>query len=160
MKAGYTIGQVLQRDVRELGYFDIEVWEGTRWMSLESEGLTVAADSLPAARQGRRYVSAQSAIYDGEWVVHSNLSNVTEQLNFYVETPYQNALDVWLLDVQEVFSQPYYQVRISRGDSVEVWNCFPAEWAIDRGHVYSHNIMAKVSLSIPRLPRVIYEVRP
>lgn len=141
-------------------YFDVEVSLGSRWMSLNDHvRYVVGAASLEDSSISMRNTTASSSMYDGAWVVHSARDNVAETLEVRVLGPTSSMVEEYAADLVEAFKQLTYRVRVSINDHVETWQCFPADHSRSRGHVYSHNVMQVVRLSVPRLPDVDVEVR-
>lgn len=141
-------------------YLDIEVHDGITYLDLNDQyTYRAAAESLAATTQARNRTTVTSSMYDGEWEVHSTLGNVTETIAIYVNGPSQSVVKENIDRVVAAFSQPVYQVRVSLDEDVTYWRCFPAEYSIDRSHVYMHNKMAVVKFQVPRFPKVTSEVR-
>lgn len=139
--------------------FNIEVSYGDRWISLtDMINFKVAAGNFGQKSQQRRRIEANSPFYDGTYLIHSTLENITEEMAVMVYGESQNHVTENLLLLEELFSQPEYQVRILFGNHRETWYCTPADWSIDRSHVFMHNTMAIMTLQIPRLPRTTAEV--
>lgn len=131
-----------------------------RWLSLnDGYNYTLGAKSLEQAQQGRRRHTATSPFYDGEWEVHSTLSNVQEAVEVYVHGSDQITVTDNINRLVEAFSQHLYNVRLSMDYDVQVWRCFPAEYVVKRGQVNAHNRRAEVVFSVPRFPKISYEVR-
>jgi hypothetical protein len=143
-----------------LEYFDIEVHDGVSYLDLNDRYVYRAtSETLMATTQARNRTVVTSAMYDGEWEVHSTLGNVTENVSIYVNGADQTVVKENIDRVVAAFSQPIYNVRLSIDADVTYWRCFPAEYSIDRSHVYMHNKMAVVKFQVPRFPKVTTEVR-
>lgn len=141
-------------------YLDIEVHDGISFLDLNDRYVYRATpESLVATSQARNRTTVTSSMYDGEWEVHSTLGNVTETIAVYVRGASQAIIKENINRVIDAFSQSLYQVRVTLDDDVTYWRCFPAEYSIDRSHVYMHNKMAVVRLQIPRFPKTTSEVR-
>lgn len=157
--AGYP--DLLRAPVKkDPGLIDIEVYDGTKWVSLNDHSrYELGAGSLADSTQGVSRNEVRSTMYDGSWITHSTKDNVQETLEVYVLGHDQVTITENIDDLTEAFSQYVYNVRISLGNHVETWRCFPADWSISRGHEQIHNIRATVRLSVPRHPRTVKEVR-
>lgn len=143
-----------------LTYFDVEIHDGVSWMSLNDDyNFKLGAKSLDQVQQGRRRHSVSSPFYDGEWEVHSTLTNVQETLEVFVNGADQLIVTDNITRLKEAFSQSLYNVRISMDLDVQVWRCFPAEYVLKRGQVNAHNMRAEMTFSIPRFPKISHEVR-
>lgn len=143
-----------------MSYFDVEVYDGTAWLSLNDQvNYRINSESLGQSSQQRKRQTVTSEMYDGEFEVHSTLGNVSETLTVYVMAEYQNDVSINLLRVINAFSQRRYNVRISRDDDVETWLCQPADWSVVRSQVESHNKRATLTLTVNRFPQVTYAVR-
>ena len=139
--------------------FDIEISYGSTWVSLnDGRNYTVNADDFGNRSQQRRRITATSPYYDGTFLVHSTLENVTEAVNVYVRGASPNEVTENILWLTQLIDQEQYNVRVRMDDHMETWICEPADYSIDRSHVFAHNVMALVKLSITRLPKVTYEV--
>jgi len=151
-------GGIRPRQTSKMTGFDVEIFDGIRWVTLNDHvHYYVGADSFATSQQGRRRYTVQSSMYDGDWEVHSTANSVTEQVTVVVLGVDQIDISDGIIQLQEVFTQPVYNVRISRDTVRETWLCYPAEWSIDRGQIQSHNVRATMTLSIPRFPKVTYE---
>jgi hypothetical protein len=141
-------------------YVDIEVHDGISFLDLNDRYVFRAtAETLTATTQARNRTTVTSSMYDGEWEVHSTLGNVTETVAVYVNGPAQSVIQENIDRVVAAFSQSLYSVRLSLGDLYVYWRCFPAEYTIDRSHVYLHNKVAVVKFQVPRFPKTTTEVR-
>jgi len=141
-------------------YVDIEVHDGLSFLDLNDRYVYRAtSESLQAATYGRNRTVVTSSMYDGEWEVHSTLSNVTENIAVYVNGVDQSVVGEYIQRVVDAFSQHVYQVKVTMGTESTYWRCFPAEYSIDRSHVYLHNRMAVVKFQVPRFPKTTTEVR-
>lgn len=159
MRLGMRPGQVSPTPKIKLSRFDVDVFNGSRWVPLNDHlNYEVGANSLTATQQSRRNHTASSPLYDGEWIVHSSLSNTQETLQVYVYGSDQNQLALNIQDLIDWFSQGFYRLRVIRNNDVEVYDCFPADYQVDRSHVLSHNGRASVTFTVPRLPQITREV--
>ena len=140
-------------------YFSIEVSYGNVWVSLNDHvNFRVAVDGFGEKAYQRRRTTATSPYYDGTFLVHSTMENVQEGVTVYVTGASQNHVTENLLLLEEIFSQDSYLIRQQMDDHVETWSCQAADYTITRGHIEMHNVRATMKLSIPRLPKVTYEV--
>lgn len=76
----------------------------------------------------------------------------------YVRGESQNDVTENILMLKDLFSQLSYRVRVQFGNHRETWYCQTANWTEERSHVLMHNSMAKLSFTIPRLPRTTEEI--
>lgn len=151
-------GGIRPRQSGGMTQFDVEIFDGVRWVSINDHiHYYVGSDSLNSSTQGRRRYTVQSSMYDGDWEVHSTASSVTEALTINLLGVDQIDISDGLIQLQEIFTQAVYNIRITRDTVRETWLCYPAEWSIDRGQVQSHNVRAQMKLSIPRFPKITYE---
>jgi len=140
-------------------YVDVEVFDGVAWFSLNDHyNFILSSRSLESSAQGRRNHTVQSEMFDGEFVVHSTLSNVMETIEVYVMGADQMMVGDNIERLVAAFSQSMYNVRRTFGQDVETWRCWPAEYQIQRGHVNIHNRRATVTFNVPRFPKVSREV--
>lgn len=144
---------------RGLGFFDIEVHNGITWMSLnDTFRFRASARSLESVTQQRRRKTVTSSMYDGEWEIHSTLSNAEEKVEIDIYGADQVEISDNIQRVIAAFSQRLYNVRVTMDNDRQTWRCFPAEYSITRGQVNAHNRRATISLSVPRFPKIVYEV--
>jgi len=138
---------------------DVEVFDGVTWFSLNDHyNFVLGSKSLESSAQSRRNHTVTSAMFDGEFVVHSTLSNVMETLEIYVLGADQIMVGDNTERLIRAFSQPMYNVRRTFGQDIEVWRCWPAEYSISRGHVNIHNRRSTITFNVPRFPKVTREV--
>jgi hypothetical protein len=158
-ETAYQGGPIRPLQDTGLSYLDVEVSFGIPWVSLNDHvNYTMAVEGFGEHSYQRRRTTATSPYYDGTFLVHSTLENVTEAMSVYVLGTSANHVTENLMLLEEVFSQDAYSLRITMDDHRETWSCMTADYSIDRGHVNMHNNRATMKLSIPRLPRVSYEV--
>lgn len=138
--------------------FDFQVHDGIRWVSLNDHlNFIVGGDSFQSVSQGRKRYTVQSALYDGDWEVHSTASSVTEGITIDVLGSDSIMVAENLDWMRKAFTQSVYNCRKITNDLMETWTCFPAEWAINSGQVFTHHTRAQVKLSVPRFPKINYE---
>ena len=151
-------GHIRPRQSAKMKGFDVEIFDGLHWVSLNDHvHYYVGADSLGNSQQARRRYTVQSSMYDGDWEVHSTASSVTESLSVHILGVDQIDISDGIIQLQQVFTQSVYNLRVTRDTVRETWLCYPAEWSIDRGQIQSHNVRAIMTLSIPRFPKITYE---
>lgn len=146
---------------QELGLtnFDVEVSNGSKWVTLNDHfRYIVAADAFKQSSHPRRRVQVNSPVYDGTFEVHSVQENVDETVVVYVLGQSNNEVTENLLNLIGLFQQGSYQLRKRLDDHRETWSCMPAEYTLDRNFVNAHNTRATLTLTVPRLPSVSYEV--
>lgn len=142
-----------------MSYFDFLVWDGARWITMNDHlNFITGADSFSQATVARKRFTVTSSLYDGEWEVHSTKSQIQETVTIDVLGQDQTQVNENLLLLQELFDQPVYQARKITDEMAETWTCYPAEYTINAGQVFSHAIRKQVRLSIPRFPKAAYEV--
>lgn len=139
--------------------FDVEVWDGAAWLSLNDHlNYRIADGTLEQSTQGRTRNIVASAMYDGEWETHSTETNVSELIVVDILGQDQNHVTENWLALRDAVQQVTYNVRITMGNHRETWRCFPAEWSLNRGRVMANNVRMQVRLTVPRFPKVTYEV--
>ena len=139
--------------------FGIFISRGTSWVNLDDDiRYKARADEFGKRQQARRRITTQSPYYDGTYLIHSVKENVQETLMIQVMGATQNLVTENVLELFELFDQDVYRIRINMGDHRETWTCQPADYAIDRSQVMMHNMIATVTFTIQRLPKVKYEV--
>jgi hypothetical protein len=152
------LGRVRPHNVAEMEQFDFEIFDGVRWISLNDHlNFVTGADSFSAVSQARQRWTAKSSMYDGEWEVHSVLSQVNETITIDILGADHIQVAENIMWLQEMFTQDVYTCRKTMDAMRETWRCFPAEWGLNRGQTMSHAIRAQMKLSIPRFPKAVYE---
>lgn len=138
--------------------FGVEITYGAAWVDLNDYlNFRVAVDSFGSKAQTLRRITTTSPYFDGTFLVHSTRENVTEGITVWVYGVSQNHVTENLLQLEELFSQPAYRIRVRMDDHMETWTCQPCDYTIERTHVYMHNTMAAFKAQVPRMPRALYE---
>lgn len=140
-------------------YIDIEIHDGIRWVSLnDHHNFVLGSGTLERTAQQLRNHSVSSSMYDGDFIVHSTKSNITETIEIYVLGSDQIHVGDNIEHLQQAFMQPQYSIRRTFDQDVEIWRCWPADYVVQRGHVNIHNVRATMTFSVPRFPKVTREV--
>lgn len=140
-------------------YVDAEVHDGVRWVSMNDHyNYVLGARTRESVTQSLKNHSVESSMYDGEFIVHSTKSNVSETIEVYVLGADQLMVGDNIERLVEAFTQPMYNMRFTIGADREVWRCWPAEYALQRGHINLHNTRATITFSVPRFPKITREV--
>lgn len=143
----------------EMDYFMAEMSLGDQWVCISDHiSFYVSPEGFGEKAQVLRRTTAESPYYDGEFLIHSVKANVNETVAVYVLGASQNQVTENLMLLEEIVAQSNYRVRVWFGDHVETWDAQAADYTISRGHVLMHNARALFTMSIPRLPYVLYEV--
>jgi hypothetical protein len=140
-------------------YTAIEISYGSRWVNL-NDGLNykLSADGTREnTAKSWRKVTADSPILGGNYLVHAVPEMVTEQLALWIYGADQTEVSDNLFTVIELFEQYDYRIRWTFDDYRETWRCQLADSAMSRGHVWTHNLMAKAEFTVPRYPNVSRE---
>lgn len=143
----------------KLNYFGMQATYFGDWINLNDViNFEVSADTtLSSTSRAWRKITATSPVMDGDYLVHATLGMVTEQLKFWVRGGDQVQLAENLWQLEKLFDQYDYRIRLSFEDYVETWQCQLADTTIERTHVYIHSAMASFTASIPRFPDVARE---
>lgn len=147
----------VQEDFRDT--FRVTVSNGEEWVDI-SDGFDfwVSPEGFGNRQVSWRKEEAQSRYYDGTFLLHATKDNITENVTVYVRGESQNDVTENILMLKDLFSQLSYRVRVQFGNHRETWYCQTANWTEERSHVLMHNSMAKLSFTIPRLPRTTEEI--
>ena len=139
--------------------FAVSVSSGEEWVYL-SDGIDmwVSPEGFGSSQVGWRRETAESRFYHGQYLLHAVKNNVTENVTVYLRGDTQNAVTELVMLLEELFSQPTYQVRVQYGDHRETWYCQTADYTVERSHVLMHNHMAKMTFQVPRLPETTKEI--
>lgn len=143
----------------DLEYFDIAATFMGGWVDL-NDGIayTVATDpTLTSSAKTRRKILATSPVLDGDYLIHATDAMVTEQLKFWVYGIDQAELASNLLNLESIFDQYDYRVRIVADNYQEIWTCQMADITIERSQVYLHNLMAGFTATVMRFPTPVRE---
>lgn len=139
--------------------FTAEISYGLEWVSLNDHlNFKLAADEFGTRAVTLRRKEVSSDFYDGSFLIHTTKENVHEVVSIWVHGGTQNEVTENLLMLEDLFSQPTYQIRIRFGDHRETWICMSADYAIERTHVYMHNGIALFKATVPRKPNMINEL--
>jgi len=139
--------------------FDLTISYGLENISLNDHvNYQVAADEFGNKQTSLRRIEAESPYYDGTFTIHVTKGNIMEPLSLYVRGATQNQVTENLLFLEELFMQPTYTMTLRMDDHLETWKCWPAEYSIERSHVFMHAGMAVFKVQVPRHPTVSYEV--
>ena len=144
-----------------LGYFACEISNGPGvWVDLnDSLNYKVAGGETRDGRavQWRRIV-ATNPVMEGEYLVHAVKEKVIETVNLYVLSDSQVELATNISTLENLFSQFSYQLKFTFDSSVEIWDCWAADYVLSRSAVWTHSKMAMFSAQVPRFPDVTYQV--
>jgi hypothetical protein len=131
-----------------------------KWLSLNDHyNYTIGGDSFASSTQQFRKNTVSSPYVEGEYQISAVPSNTTEKIVVYVG-------GVTWLDCQnniyrliDAFTQNKYLIRRDVGVNRETWTCWTAEYDVQFGRVYVHNRYVPVSLTVPRLPKIVVSER-
>jgi len=144
---------------RKPSYVDVEVFDGVRWVSLNDHyNFILGSETLAQTQQSLRNHTVSSSMYDGDFIVHTTKGNVTETVQVYVLGADHVHIGDNVNKLVEAFTQSTFLVRRTFGNDIEIWRCFPAEYAYKRGHIEIHNRRATLTFNVPRFPKVTREV--
>lgn len=138
--------------------FGVEITYGAAWIDLNDLlNYRVSAEAFGTKAQVLRRITTTSPYFDGTFLIHSTKENITESVTVFVYGVSQNHVTENLLQLEELFSQPAYRIRVRMEDHMETWTCQPGDYTIERTHVYMHNTMAAFKAQVPRMPSALYE---
>ena len=156
---GFQIGSTNVSPDYTLQGFDVEVSYGATWVSLNDQiTYRIRAEDFGNSAYQRRRITTDSPYYDGTFYLHSTLENVQESVAVQVMGYSPNHVTENINSLIYYFSQDSFNLRKRLDDHIETWLCQPADYGIDRSHVLMHNNIAVVKFSVPRSPKVSYEV--
>lgn len=148
----------VDRDFKE--NFAITISAGLEEVVLSNGySMWVSPEGFGSSTTTWRKEQAESRFYHGSYLVHATKANIIENITVYLRGESQNDVTENIMLLEELFGQPSFQIKVQFGNHRETWYCQTADsWQIDRGHVMMHNHMAKVSVSVPRLPDTTKEI--
>lgn len=156
---GFQVGSTNVAPDYTLQEFDAEISYGNTWVSLNDHvNYVIRAEDFGTSAYQRRRITADSPYYDGTFYLHSTMENVQESISVQVMGYSPNHVTENINSLIYFFSQDSFNLRKRMDDHMETWLCQPADYGIDRSHVMMHNNMAVVKLSIPRHPKIDFEV--
>lgn len=133
---------------------------GDQWVNLnDGNRFKFRADGYGQKSQTLRRITVDSPYFDGTYSIHTTKENVNESVMIEIRGASQNIVTENMLLLLDCVAQDTYQIRFDAEDHRETWQCEPADYTVDRSQVLLHNRMATVTLSIPRLPDPIYELK-
>lgn len=142
-----------------LKVFDCEISYGSRWIDLnDSEKFKIGGDSTrDGTSKSWRKITAQSPVLGGEYIVHAVPDMISEQISIWVYGRTQTDLhdNFWFLD--QLFEQMDYRIRWTTNEYRETWRCQMADASYSRAQVWTHNMMAQSTFTVPRFPDVTRE---
>lgn len=145
----------------KLPNFSVEISYRSQWIDItDHANYRIDPSDFGTSNTQWRRITATSPHYEGSYDIHAVRDNVTEQITITIYGQSQNHVTENILLLVDAVSQPQWRLRMTVQDHRETWVCQRADYAIIRSHVFLHNTMAQMKLSIPRHPRVSYEVVP
>lgn len=142
-----------------LGYLDVEISYGSRWVSLnDGERFRINADGTrdSTAKTWRR-VTAESPILGGNYLIHAVPEMVVEQVGVWVYGQDQVDLADNNYFLETLFEQMDFRMRWTYDDYREYWRCQLPDSTISRGQIWTHSTMASQAFQVPRYPDVTRE---
>lgn len=134
-------------------FVDVEVQFAGAWYSVnDGYRYKVTAGSLGDSAVSLNRIEASSPFYDGSYQIHTTKGNITELIEVTVYGVDNVEVKDNIARLIKWFSQPTYKVRRTLGEDVTTWQCYTAEYSIERSHILIHNRMARVKFNVPRLP--------
>jgi len=134
----------------------VEVSWGSKWVNLnDGESFRINADQTrDTTSKTFRTIKATSPVLGGDYLIHAVPEMVSETISVWVYGQDQTdvADNFWYL--QQLFEQYEYQIRWTFNEYREYWTCQMAEASYVRGQVWTHNLMAQSTFTVPRYPSV------
>ena len=159
MSEQYQIGRLHQSGNDFELVFDAEISDAGRLHSLNDHfNFKVSPEGFGINAQTFRRKDVTSDYFEGSYNVHSVRDNTKRSVEVWVYGADQTQVTENILDLVNWFTADAYNIRIRTGDSLETWLCQPADYSIDRSHVFLHNCMAKATFTISVSPKVSYEI--
>lgn len=143
----------------DLGYFKVSATYLGSWIDL-NDGIDyrLASDpSLANVTKPRRKIVATSPVLDGEYLLHATTGMMVESMKWWIYGEDQADLASNLLQLESIFDQFDYRVRVNFDNYQETWTCQLADVTIERSQVYAHSLMAGLTAQIPRFPTPVRE---
>lgn len=146
-------------EITRLDYLAVEISWGSRWINLNDHiRYQIAADGTrDNTSETYRKTTVQSPILGGEFLVHAVPEMVTETLGIWIYGETQTDLSENFAYARELFSQWSFRLRWTLDDARETWNCQLPDANSSRNQIWTHNLMARQSYTIPRFSEVTYE---
>jgi len=142
-----------------LDYLAAEISYGSRWLNLnDGERYKIDAEQTrDTSAKSWRKVTAESPILGGNYLVHAVPEMVAEQISIWVYGTTQTEVSDNLFTLTELFEQYAYRIRWTFDEYRETWRCQLADASMSRGQIWTHNLMAKASFTVPRYPELTRE---
>jgi len=142
-----------------LSYMAAEISWGTRWVNL-NDGLTYqicAEGTRDSTQKSWRKTTAESPILGGNYLIHAVPDMISEQVGVWIYGGTQTEVSDNLFTLLGLFEQYDFRIRWTFDEYREYWRCQLSETQISRGQVWTHNLMAQVTATVPRYPDVSRE---
>lgn len=143
----------------QLKYMAVEVSWGSTWENIhDGVRFTISGDQTrdSSSKQWRK-TQAESPVLGGSYLVHAVPSMVTEQIGVWIYGVDQADLNENFALLTQLFEQSSYRIRWTLDNYREYWNCQLADATYARGRIWTNNLMALVTFSVPRFPDITRE---
>lgn len=144
----------------ELNNYSLEVSYGSLWVNLNDHvNYVVHADSTSSSVKSFRQIKAVSPIVEGDVLLHSVPDMVAETIKVWVYGNFQTEFEENMEILEKLFEQFRYQVRVTKNEHREVWECRMADTiSVEINQASIHAMMGLFTVSVTRQPTVHREV--
>ena len=131
--------------------------DGT-WLNINDNAkYLVSADSLGQSSVSFRRTEVKSPYVEGSFLVHAVKDMVSENLTVFVNgfngtDQTQHDLRENIAALIEPFTQNYFNLKYTFGNSEIIWSCQSADYSVQQSREYVHKMMVPVRLTFARYP--------
>jgi len=142
-----------------LDYMAVEVSWGSRWENINDHvrfriGAEGTRDNV---QKTYKKITTESPILGGNYLVHAVPDMVNETLAVWIYGDDQTELAENYALLETLFEQWDFRIRWTLNESRETWRCQLPDANGSRNQVWTHNLMARMSFTIPRYPEITRE---
>jgi hypothetical protein len=132
--------------------------DGT-WLNInDNVKYRVSADSLGQSSVSFRRTEVKSPYVEGSFLVHAVKDMVSENISVFVNgysvdsEQSQDALRDNIQALIDAFTQNYFDLKYSFGNSEILWKCHSADYSVQQSREYIHKMTVPVRFSFSRYP--------
>ena len=135
-------------------YVKVEIQKSDgSWLNVsDGSAYRVAKDSFNSTAVTFRRDEVTNAFVEGKFLVNALRENVTENVVIYAYGNDIGLLKTAIDDVTDAVTQVNFNVRLTLGNSVRLWECFASDYTVGLTTEHLHNNQATITIQLHRLP--------